>query len=307
MQVFNKFEELYENYSGCVIALGTFDGIHLGHLDIIKTAKNYAEKNNVKSIVFSFSNHPLDLITPKKSPTRLCSEEKKKQLLEDLGIDILFNMHFDSKLLTVSSSQFVINMQRYFSPGCLVVGGNYSYGYLGAGTATTLIKDGQKYNFFVMVRTLVTANNIIVSSTNIRNYLLTGDIGKANKLLGREYSLCGKVIDGDKRGRTLGFPTANLEVDTYNQTIPGDGVYAGFARLKESTFQAVISISNNPTFLSTTHKIEVYLFDFNENIYGEKLEVVFATKIRETKKLANTDELIENIKNDVNFAKKYLQ
>ena len=307
MQVFNRFEDLPEIHAGCVIALGTFDGIHLGHFDIINTAKDYAAQKGVKSVVFSFSNHPLDLIAPEKSPPRLCSEEKKKQLLGELGVDVLFNMHFDNKLLTVSSAQFVMNLIKYFSPGCLVVGDNYSYGYLGAGTAQTLINDGQKYNFSVIVRSLVTVDNIIVSSTNIRNFLVTGDIDKANKLLGREYSVCGAVIDGDKRGRTLGFPTANLKVDTYNQTIPGDGVYAGYGKLGESIFGAVISIGKNPTFPAKERRVEVHLLDFNEDIYGKKLEVIFKIKIRDEQKFDNADDLITGIKADVNFTKEYLK
>lgn len=305
MQVFSNFEDLPEVYNGCVIALGTFDGIHLGHLDIINTAREYAKKKATKVVVFSFSNHPLDLISPEKTPPRLCSEEKKKELLEALNVDVLFNMHFDAELASVSSAQFVLNMQSFFSPGCLVVGDNYSYGYLGAGTAQTLISDGQKYGFDVIVRKLVTLDDIIVSSTNIRNFILQGNIKTANKLLAREYSLDGIVVDGDKRGRKLGFPTANLQLKPANQTVPADGVYACHALIADKCYKAVASIGQNPTFDGIKgHRIEAYLLDFNQDIYGEELELFFFEKIRDEKKFVSVSELIEKIKEDVAYVRK---
>lgn len=306
MQVFSKFEDIKKIYDGCVIALGTFDGIHLGHVDIINTANDYAQKHGVKSAVFSFSNHPLELISPEKSPPRLCTEKQKKDLLEKMSVDILFNMNFDSALAKVSSEQFVKNLKKYFSPGCIVVGDNYSYGYLGAGTANTLIADGEKYGFSVIVRKLVKFDDIIVSSTNIRNLILNGDIKTANKLLGREYLLTGKVVDGDKRGRTLGFPTANLDMAPVNQTIPDDGVYAVKAIVENKNYDAVASIGKNPTFAAKNRRVEVHLLDFDKNIYGKEIDIIFYDKIRNEYKFNDVDKLIEFIGKDVEKARNIL-
>ena len=306
MQIFSKFEDLKKEYDGCVIALGTFDGIHLGHIDIISTARDYALEHDVKSVIFSFSNHPLDLISPEKSPPRLCTETQKKKLLEKMSVDALFNMNFDKAFAKVSSEQFVKDLKEYFAPSCIVVGDNYSYGYLGAGTADTLITDGEKYGFSVIVRKLVKYEDIIVSSTNIRNLILNGDIKTANKLLGREYMITGKVINGDKRGRTLGFPTANLQVFPVNQTIPDDGVYAVKAIYDSKAYDAVMSIGKNPTFDTKERRLEVHLLDFDKEIYDKELNILFYEKIRGEYKFNDVDKLIEFIKNDIKTAQKIL-
>lgn len=306
MQVFNRFQDLHEVYSGCVVALGTFDGIHLGHIDIIETAKQEAIKRGTKSIVFSFSNHPLEEIAPDKAPFRICSEEKKKDLLEKLGVDVLFNMHFDHEFASVSSTQFVLNLKQYFSPGSIVVGDNYSYGYLGAGTASTLIADGKQHDFSVIIRELIKVDDIVVSSTNIRNFILTGDISKANKLLGRYYSLSGKVIHGDARGRTLGFPTANLKVIPGNLVIPNKGVYMAFAKIDGIVYKAVVSVGTNPTFSTNELRVEAHILNFNQDIYDKNMEIAFVEKIRDEKAFSNVQELIYNIQKDKNMADKSL-
>ncbi len=306
MQVFNRFEDLQESYAGCVIALGTFDGIHLGHVDIIRTAKECAMQAGKKLVVFSFSNHPLDQLAPEKSPPRLCSEEKKKLLLDSLAVDVLFNMHFDSKLATVSSDQFVMDLKKFFSPSCVVVGDNYSYGYLGAGSAETLLADGNKYGFAVVVRSLVEIDGLVVSSTNIRNKVLAGDILTANKLLGRCYSISGEVVAGDARGRKLGFPTANISLAPANQTIAADGVYAVLVKIGEDTFKAVVSIGKNPTFELASRRVEVHILDFAGVLYGKTIEIAFVDKIRAMKKFADEQELVASISADIEKAKTIL-
>jgi riboflavin kinase/FMN adenylyltransferase len=305
LQVFNKFADLSEDYHGCEVALGTFDGIHLGHLDIINTAKNYALKHRTKSVVFSFSNHPLDLIAPERTPTRLCSESKKKALLKTLSVDALFNMRFDKNFASVSSQQFVLTLKQFFSPSCIVIGNNYSYGYLGAGTAETLKYDGEKYGFDVIVNKLVKVDNIIASSTNIRSFLIAGDIGIANKLLGRFYTMKGKVMHGDARGRILGFPTANIKTTPHNQTIPGNGVYWAIVKVNRKSFKAVINVGTNPTFTGKERRIEAHILDFQEDIYDKTLEVALVDKIRNERKFANAAELIKTIKKDIKYAREH--
>ncbi len=305
MEVFNKFHDLPEVYTGCAMALGTFDGIHIGHVDIITTALEYARKNNKKCVVFSFSNHPLDEISPEKAPPRLCSEKKKKQLLADMGVDILFNMHFDRNFALLSSEEFVLDLRRNFAPGCIVVGDNYSYGYLGAGNARTLAKDGEAYGFSVVVKELVVMDGIIVNSSNIRKFIMDGDLKKASKLLGRYYSFQGEIIHGDARGRTLGFPTANMKIGEAGESLPADGIYAAFAKFEGKVFRALASIGKNPTFGERSRRLEVYIMDFDQDIYGRQLEVAFIAKIRSEQKFSGATELAAQIKRDVQAAGKY--
>ncbi len=307
MQIFNKFEDLPEVYEGCAIALGTFDGIHLGHVDIIKTAKKHAKNAGTKCIVFSFVNHPMEKIAPAKAPLRLCSEDKKKELLSALGVDILFNIYFDKKFASVSSSQFVSALQKFFSPGCIVVGDNYSYGHLGAGTAQTLKADGKKYGFAVIVRKLVTVNEIVVSSSNIRRYILNGDMDTANNLLGRYYTFSGKVVKGNGRGKGLGYPTANLEIQSSRQAIPADGVYAVWAKIGTGVYPAVTNIGNNPTFITTSRRLETTILNFSADIYGENIEIIFVKKLRSEEKFPDKDALITQIEKDIAKAGEYLK
>ena len=302
MRVFNKFEDFPPEYKGCVLALGTFDGIHLGHVDIINTAKQYAREHKEKTVVFSFKNHPLSLIAPERKPSMLCFESRKKALLRRLSIDALFNMYFDKNFAAISSAQFILTLKKYFAPSCIVVGDNYSYGYLGAGTATTLARDGEKYGFDVIVQNLVKVDDIVVSSTNIRKYILAGNIETANKLLGRHYTLSGKVVRGDARGRTLGFPTANLKAAPGSQTVPADGVYAATAKIGKTNFPAVVSIGNNPTFSVRERRIEAHILNFDEDIYGKTIQLSFIARIRDEKKFAGAGELVLNIKQDIAFA-----
>jgi riboflavin kinase/FMN adenylyltransferase len=299
--VLNKFEDFPKDYKGCVLALGTFDGIHLGHVDIINTAKRYAGEHGKKMAVFSFKNHPLAQIAPDRTPSMLCCEIRKKELLRKLSIDVLFNMYFDKNFASISSTQFILTLNKYFAPSCIVVGNNYSYGYLGAGTAATLARDGEKYGFDVIVQDLVKVDDIVVSSTNIRKYIIAGNIDNACKLLGRRYALSGKVVQGDARGRTLGFPTANLKITPENQTVPADGVYAAAVKIGKKTLPAVVSVGNNPTFSVRERRVEAHILNFDKDIYGKTIQLSFIARIRDEKKFANIDELVFNIKQDIVF------
>ncbi len=305
MQVIENFQDVKQLYNGCVIALGTFDGIHLGHKDIVSCAKEYAKEHKIKSVVFSFSNHPLDFIAPEKAPLRICSEQTKKHLLNELGIDLLFNMHFDYNFAKVSSEEFIANLKTFFNPSCLVIGDNYSYGYLGAGTAQTLVDDGKKHGFEVVVRSLVKLDDIIVSSTNIRKYITKGDVQITNRLLGHRYCIDGKVIHGFNRGAKMGFATANVETDCKSQIILGDGVYLAKVNIDNKQLNAIVNIGKNPTFALEKRQIEVHILDFSENIYGKAINVSFIKKIRDEQKFNNEQELIKTVTNDIKTAKDF--
>jgi riboflavin kinase/FMN adenylyltransferase len=304
MLVVNKFEEFPDFYKNCVIALGTFDGIHIGHAGIINSAKEYAARHGIKSVVFSFLNHPLDLIAPEKAPSRLCTEAKKKSLLKKLSVDALFNLRFDKNIVLLSSDQFIVDIKRHFSPECIVVGDNYSYGYLGAGTAYTLVRAGQIHGFEVIVHKLVQIDGVVASSTNIRNYLKAGQIAEANKLLGRCYALKGAVRHGDKRGRVLGFPTANLKIDARRQAIPEDGGYLAAVKIGRKKLPAVVNVGTNPTFGNNERRVEAHILDFSQDIYGRQLEIAFIERLRGERIFSSADELIAAIKADIAYARR---
>ena len=180
--------ELKNKYPATVIALGTFDGLHLGHTDVINTAKDYAERNGLKLAVFTFSNHPLALIRPDLVPVRIISAEEKIKLLESFGVDYLINIPFTEDFAALSPDEFLERL-AYFNYRCLVVGENFTYGFLGSGKTETLERSGRKNGFDVIVRPLVKMNGNVVSSTGIRNLIQAGHIEYANRMLGRAYVL----------------------------------------------------------------------------------------------------------------------
>ena len=211
MEIITSLEAVKTEYSPSVIALGTFDGLHLGHQDIIKTARDYAQKHGLKLIVFTFSNHPLSLIKPDLVPVRIITQQQKIKYLEKLGVDILVNVPFDHDLAGLSPDEFLKKL-AVFNYRCLVVGENFSYGFLGSGKTDTLQRTGLHDHFTVIIRQLVKCGKNVISSTGIRSLIQAGHVEHANQMLGRAYALTGIVTHGAQRGRTIGFPTANIEL-----------------------------------------------------------------------------------------------
>ena len=253
--------ELKNKYPATVIALGTFDGLHLGHTDVINTARDYAERNGLKLAVFTFSNHPLALIRPDLVPVRIISAEEKIKLLESFGVDYLINIPFTEDFAALSPDEFLDRL-ACFNYRCLVVGENFTYGFLGSGKTETLERSGRKNGFDVIVRSLVKMNGNVVSSTGIRNLIQAGHIEYANRMLGRAYAITGTIVHGEQRGRKLGFPTANIELLHGEMAVPAPGVYAVTASIEGSIYEGMGNIGNNPTFNDVEHAMqEVNLFN----------------------------------------------
>lgn len=290
--------ELKNKYPATVIALGTFDGLHLGHTDVINTAKNYAERSGLKLAVFTFSNHPLALIRPDLVPVRIISAEEKIKLLESFGVDYLINIPFTEDFAALSPDEFLDRLAG-FNYRCLVVGENFTYGFLGSGKTETLERSGRKNGFDVIVRPLVKMNGNVVSSTGIRNLIQAGHIEYANRMLGRAYAITGTIVHGEQRGRKLGFPTANIELLHGEMAVPAPGVYAVTASIEGSIYEGMGNIGNNPTFNDVEHaRLEVNLFNCSGDLYGKTMSVQFHKYIRAEKKFSGVEELCRQIEED---------
>lgn len=297
--------ELKNKYPATVIALGTFDGLHLGHTDVINTAKNYAERSGLKLAVFTFSNHPLALIRPDLVPVRIISAEEKIKLLESFGVDYLINIPFTEDFAALSPDEFLDRL-ACFNYRCLVVGENFTYGFLGSGKTETLERSGRKNGFDVIVRPLVKMNGNVVSSTGIRNLIQAGHIEYANRMLGRAYAITGKIVHGEQRGRKLGFPTANIELLHGEMAVPAPGVYAVTASIEGGIYEGMGNIGNNPTFNDVEHvRLEVNLFNCSGDLYGKTMSVQFHKYIRAEKKFSGVEELCRQIEEDKKAIKTY--
>jgi len=297
--------ELKNKYPATVIALGTFDGLHLGHTDVINTAKDYAERSGLKLAVFTFSIHPLALIRPDLVPVRIISAEEKIKLLESFGVDYLINIPFTEDFAALSPDEFLDRL-ACFNYRCLVVGENFTYGFLGSGKTETLERSGRKNGFDVIVRPLVKMNGNVVSSTGIRNLIQAGHIEYANRMLGRAYSITGKIVHGEQRGRKLGFPTANIELLHGEMAVPAPGVYAVTASIEGSIYEGMGNIGNNPTFNDVEHaRLEVNLFNCSGDLYGKTMSVQFHKYIRAEKKFSGVEELCRQIEEDKKAIKTY--
>ncbi|MDQ0245730.1 riboflavin kinase/FMN adenylyltransferase [Bacillus fengqiuensis] len=289
-----------------VMALGYFDGVHLGHQEVILTAKKLADQQGLSSAVMTFSPHPsvilgrdvqrVEMITP--------LQDKLKQI-EELGIDILYLVHFDKEFAGLLPQQFVDQYIIGLNVQHVVAGFDYSYGKLGKGTMETLPFHSRNMFTQTTVEKLA-INDEKVSSTAIRNCLKEGEVERIPSLLGRQYTVKGKVVDGDKRGRTIGFPTANIELsDAY--LIPRIGVYAVEMFVQGHWYEGVCNVGYKPTFHERLDKptIEVHLFSFDEQIYGEHVVVKWHKMLRTEKKFNGIEELVAQISADKREAMAY--
>lgn len=307
MEIITSLEAVKTEYSPSVIALGTFDGLHLGHRDIIATACAYAVQHGLKLVVFTFSNHPLAQIKPDLVPVRIITQEQKAEYLAHWGVDILVSVPFDKALAGLSPDEFLEKL-AVFNYRCLVVGENFSYGFLGSGKTDTLQRTGLHRHFTVIVRPLVKCGKNVISSTGIRSLLRAGHLEHANKMLGRIYSLSGIVEHGEQRGRTIGFPTANVELQRSTTAVPAAGVYAVQVKVEAKLYAGMANIGNNPTFGDVEHaRLEVNLFDYQGDLYGQQIIVYFYHYLRGEVKFAGIEALQTQIAADKASIKNYFQ
>ncbi len=290
-------EESKNNY----IALGSFDGLHLGHLSLIEKAKDLAVKNNGKSIIFTFKNHPRKFLNTTNKIQLIMTNEEKIDILQNEEVDIIAFKAFDEKIMKMMPDEFIRWLCKSYNVKGIIVGFNFKFGYKNLGDVETLEKFQEEYKYKLYVMKPYTMQDEIISSTSIRKELLDGNVKKAFNMLSRPYMLSGKVIDGKKLGRTIGFPTANLEINK-EKVIPKKGVYYTNVKIDEKTFKGITSVGNNPTVNGQELTLETYILNFNEDIYGKEIKVYFIDRIRDEIKFNNINELVAQLKKDKKFA-----
>ena len=283
------------------VALGSFDGLHLGHLSLINKVNELAKKDNGKSMVFTFKNHPRNLLKRDDKVKLIMSNEEKIKILEEKKVDILIFKDFDNDIMKMSPEDFIKWLCENYNIKGIVVGFNFRFGYKNIGDICLLDKLQEKYNYKLYVIEPYIFNGEIISSTRIRNELLNGNVGESFKMLSRPYMLKGMVVHGKKLGRTIGFPTANIDVYD-NKIIPAKGVYYTNVEVEGKIFKGITSIGNNPTVKGTKLTIETYILDFNYYIYDKEINLFFIEKIRNEKKFNSLEELKEQLNKDKLYA-----
>lgn len=304
MQIFHTLPDLRGTDARLCIALGTFDGVHIGHQNILRQAIALAAQTDGTSAVFTFSNHPLGLVAPEKCPARIIDNADKEAQIAALGVELLIHIPFTRALLRLSPADFIALLAG-LAPVYVVTGPNYSFGYRGMGNPQLLAKLGARCGFSAVTQPVVTLDGAPVSSTRIRRALKAGHIADANRALGRPFRLRGAVVRGDQRGRTLGFPTANVDFDA-GMAIPKNGVYAVRTAVGKNTYPSVANVGTNPTFDGAHRHMEVHLFDFSDDIYGAPITVDFFAKLRDEKRFATAAALVRQIEEDKAAARQLL-
>lgn len=283
------------------VALGSFDGLHLGHLSLIEKVKELASENHGNSMVFTFKNHPRNLIKPNEKVKLLMTNDEKIQVLEKENIDILAFRTFDEDIMKMKPEEFIKWICEDYNAKGIVVGFNFKFGYKNLGDVEFLKKFQKQYKYKLVVMAPYKIDNEIVSSTKIRSELIDGNVEKVSEMLSRPYSLKGKVIHGKKLGRTIGFPTVNMEIDS-KKIIPAKGVYYTNIKINGEIFKGITSVGNNPTVNGQNLTIETHVLNFNNDIYGEEVTLYFIYKIREEIKFNDISELKEQLKKDKMYA-----
>lgn len=296
-----------ENFNGefnkdVYVALGSFDGLHKGHLTLINKVLELSKEKNGLSMVYSFKNHPLTIIDENRAPKIIMDNEEKLKILSDKNVDITCLVEFDKRFMSLKPEDFIKEIINKFNVKAIVVGFNYRFGFKNKGNVETLKELSEKLGFELYVMTALEEKGKIVSSTLIRSFIKEGEVEKANNLLTREYSISGKVIHGKEIGRTIGFPTANLEISK-NTLLPAMGVYYTNVEIGDKIYKAITNVGNNPTVNGNNITVESYILDFSEFIYGNYIRVYFIEKIREQVKFGSLEELKNQLENDKNFAK----
>ena len=295
MQVYNGINDNNKDLS---VALGFFDGIHLGHSAVLNSAVSYAKSNNLKSAVLTFENHPKCYFTGCE-PQYIISKQEKLTLFESFGIDYVYFLKFDEGLSKLKADEYLEFLNKNLKPKAIFTGFNHTFGSNREGNSEFLDKNQTKYGYEYFKIPPVKVDGSVVSSSVIRENLKSGNIESVNKMLSRKYSLKGIVIEGEKIGRIIGFRTANLLYPKHLLNI-SRGVYSVEVQHKGREFRAIANFGMRPSLANTNIPIlEVHILNFDEDIYGDELTVRFIKKIRDEKKFNSLDELKAQIKKDI--------
>ena len=304
MQVLRSIPELAQIPGPVFLAIGVFDGVHLGHQAVISTATRHATEAGGTAVVVTFDPHPVKILRPEKSPRLLTATQHKIALIRGLGVSHLLVLRFDREFASTSPEDFVRQLVESAQPlREICVGQEWSFGKNRAGNLALLKKLGAEFGFNVVGVEPVTSQEKIISSTAIRQAVETGDFATARRMLGRDYTILGTVEEGKHLGRSLGFPTANLSA--HSEQFPPNGVYAAEGLLNGKTMRGVVNLGVRPTIDdgSPQRVLEFHLFDFDRDLYGENVELRFLQYLRPEQKFENVAALREQIARDVEAAR----
>ena len=304
MKIVREFENYTEN-TPKVLSLGMFDGVHFGHISIINLLKSVAQENNLETAILTFWPHPRKVFNPNDEIKLLNTLNEKLNLLENANLDVVFLKSFDENFRNLTGEEFVrqILVQK-LNVKHIIIGHDHVFGKNKSGNFELLQKLSKELDFVVQQLDAVKEGEFNISSTKIRNCLANGNIIGANKMLGYHYSVSGKVIDGKKLGRTIGYPTANIEVDEL-KLLPKKGAYIVEVYVKNKFYKGMLSIGTNPTVNGDKLTVEVYILDFNEDIYGEEITVKFRDFLHEEIKFESLEKLIERLDEDKKLTEEF--
>lgn len=303
MKVFHAIDQLLEIPQPTCVAIGVFDGVHRGHQALIRAVQAHAKQHNAIDVIVTFEPHPLKILRPETAPKLLTSTRHKLKIFESLNVTHTLIIPFTLEFSQIPPENFIQQfVQSTKNLKLIGIGHRWEFGFRRSGNSALLEKLGQKYHFSVLELPPVTEDNDTISSTRIRQAVRDGNLEQASLLLGRPFSLFGKIVHGEKLGKKLNFPTANLDFE--GEKLPPHGVYAGFCHLNGQTYQAAINIGTRPTVShSLRSQVEAHLLDFTGDLYDEEIELFLTKKIREEKKFLALDDLKEQIQKDIKLIK----
>jgi len=303
MEIIFGIDRLKKSFLNPVVTLGNFDGVHLGHQKIFSRVKEEAARFHGEGLVITFEPHPLKILAPERFLPLLTPFKKKMTLIEKSGIETVLCIEFTIAFSEISPDAFIQDiLLEKIKAKKIIIGYNYHFGKNQMGDAQTLIHAGKRFHFEVEVVEPLQIEGTIVSSSKIRELIKDGQVEEASKLLGRNYPMSGRVVKGTMRGRSLGFPTANLEIP--DGLYPKNGVYAVDVIWNQMSFQGLANVGLNPTFSNSERlSLEVYILNFDREIYGDEIEIHFKRRIRDEIRFDSPSHLAKQIQKDIQWAK----
>ena len=304
MQVVTNLDS-FTKPKNAIVTQGTFDGVHVGHKQILGNIVQLAKEQNGQSIIVTFHPHPRQVLFKDENNIKLLTTlEEKIDLFTEIGLDYLIILPFDEILSKMSAANFVRDiLVEKIGVKTMVVGHDHRFGKNREGSFDDLKEYAEIYSFEIIEIAAHDINQAVVSSTKIRTSLVNGDIATATSFLNRYYSMTGKVVDGKKLGKTIGYPTANIEVVNNDKLIPANGIYAVKIKHFDINYDGMLSIGNNPTIENAKWSIEVNIFDFDKTIYGDELTIYFIARMRDEVKFGDLNDLKMQLKVDESEAK----
>jgi riboflavin kinase/FMN adenylyltransferase len=305
MKIIRHLRSGAQDATGCAVTLGNFDGVHLGHREVLRRLLRHSDQAGVSSVAITFHPHPSSIVAPARAPLHLTTLRQRLQRLAETGVQTLVLQRFSARFSEMEAERFVVDfVVRGLRAKAVVIGQNVGFGRKRAGDAQLLERLGREHGFRVEVVLPVEVGGRAVSSSAIRAAIASGDLLLAEKMLGRPYAVAGRVVHGHHRGKRLGVATANLRLS--RSQLPPDGVYAVRVRLGERPLLGVANVGVNPTFGTGQRSVETHLFDFDQEIYGQRIEVAFAECLRGEEKFPNVDALVTQIRRDMEEARRIL-